>query len=140
MVDDLTLENGSLSLEWRKGKLTLHNRLSGRSSSLDFPAFQIRLGAVDLHADRFEFQVSSASDTDVAFRYGHQATGIAAEVRYSLEGDRPWFRKRVDLQAPPVIAEINEELGRNAEATLRAQAVTRCSCAPTARTAPRCSP
>ena len=104
MVDDLTLENGSLSLEWRKGKLTLHNRLSGRSRSLDFPAFQIRLGAVDLHADRFEFQVSSASDTDVAFRYGHQATGIAAEVRYSLEGDRPWFRKRVDLQAPPVIA------------------------------------
>ena len=103
MDDRTALENSALTLEWDQNRLTVHNRLSGKSRPLDFPAFQIRLGAVDIGADRFEFLESEATDTDATFKYRHRATDIAATVRYTLESDRPWFRKQIELEAPPVI-------------------------------------
>ena len=38
--------------------------------------------------------------TGIAFDYRHETTGIQARVRYWIDGDNPWFRKQLTLEAP----------------------------------------
>ena len=90
------LQNSALCLKWEGGDLQVENRLSGTCRSFDFPAFMIRLGDVEIPADRFVRTGMQSGTDEVAFDYRHDATGIRVRVRYWIDGDNPWFRKAID--------------------------------------------
>ncbi|MCE2441314.1 MAG: hypothetical protein J4F39_18060, partial [Candidatus Latescibacteria bacterium] len=100
MNDQCLLQNSALSLKWEDGNLQVENRLSGTSRVFDFPAFMLRLGEVEIHADRFVQTGMQEGTDEVAFDYRHEATDIRVRVRYWIEGEDPWFRKRLTLEAP----------------------------------------
>ena len=60
----------------------------------------IRLGDVEIPADLFVQTGMRAGTDEVAFDYRHETTGIRARVRYWIEGEDPWFRKQLTLDAP----------------------------------------
>jgi hypothetical protein len=65
-----------------------------------FPAFALRLGGEDLAAEAFALTGTAADAQSATFSYENASTGLRAEVKYWLEGDKPWFRKQVVLRAP----------------------------------------
>ncbi len=93
------LENAALCLSWEEGSLQAQNRLSGRTRQLSFPAFALRLAGEYLTGESFTFTDFAATPEEVVFSYQHEGAGIEAEVKYWLEGNKPWFRKQVVLRA-----------------------------------------
>lgn len=100
MTDHWVLENNALCLRWEGGHLQVENRLSGSRRAFDFPAFMIRLGDVEIPADLFVRTGVEPGQNEIAFDYRHETTGIRARVRYWIDGEDPWFRKRLTLEAP----------------------------------------
>ena len=106
MTDELEsisakLENAALRLSWKDSSLHVQNRLSGQAHELSFPAFAMRLEGEDLTGDSFTLTDLAATPDEVVFSYRHENAGIGAEVKYWLEGDKPWFRKQVTLRTSP---------------------------------------
>ena len=99
-ADGLELSNDALSLSWRDGALHVKNHLSGCARVLDFPAFALELSGERLGPEGFTLEVAEARPDGVTFSYTHAEAGVRATVTYSLQGDEPWFRKRVNLRGP----------------------------------------
>ncbi len=97
---NIALQNPALALIWEDGVLQVENRLSGQSRAFDFPAFAIKLAAEELAGDDFALTDVQAGADEVTFSYRHEPSGIGVQVRYWLEGDKPWFRKQLTLTAP----------------------------------------
>ena len=100
----MTLENESIQLSFGDGNLVAENRVSGCTHKFASPAFQVMLEDVKIHSDLFEAVDEEPGEWHAKLRFIHRATGLEAEVRYELEKDQPWFRKHLDLSAPPGVA------------------------------------
>lgn len=95
------LANSAVALQWQNGQLSVENHVSGSTHVFDFPAFSIILKGQPITPGQCEFRDFSANGDTVTFNYAHPASGIEIAVCYALEGDKPWFRKRLRLTAPP---------------------------------------
>jgi len=95
------LENRALRLTWKGGALHALNRLSGRVWSLDFPAFALRLRGEELTPDAFAPDGLEVEGRQAAFSFRHRQSPLEVVVTYRLDGDKPWFRKRLILKGSP---------------------------------------
>ncbi len=93
-----TLSNNSIALEFKDGHILATNRLAGSLTRLACPGVALSLGG---EAISFTDAEVRARDGEVLLTCRDAASGISAAVRYWLEGEEPWFRKQVTLQAPP---------------------------------------
>jgi len=96
---DPQLENAALGLAWRDGELHATNRLSGKTRRLDFPGFALRVEGRDYVASDFALENTAQEPARVTFSYRCESLGVAADVIYWLEGDKPWFRKKLVLRS-----------------------------------------
>ena len=94
------LANSSLSLDFADGMLRATNRRSGSVTILDCPGFILALAGEELAAADFNFDAPAVEPGHVSFAGRHAASGIEAQVVYTLAAEEPWFRKQVSLRAP----------------------------------------
>ncbi len=93
------LSNAAVTLQWRGTTLSAENHVSAKTEAFDFPAFAVALTGQTITPEHCEFGGLAECSDKVTFTYSHPDSGICIEVCYSLDGDRPWFRKQLLLGA-----------------------------------------
>jgi hypothetical protein len=92
--------NAAVTLNWTGGVLQAQNLLSGQARRFGFPAFAVSIGGRELMPEDFDLIAVEPDEHQIIFAWRCNTHDMQASVRYWLDGEQPWVRKQVRLQAP----------------------------------------